>query len=258
MTIKKVYLVIVSSILVIFINGCCIFCFYDVNEWKDDHPELFTLAVHSLLGVQGNEDDTLVVMQTDAYGRILFSYETQLTWTSENGTFGLLIAQKTENDQVYFYPDICFIQTNQIEYIIDTEIEALKSVNDWGNPLQEEKMDWLQVARLKETSSLAKAGTIINNAYQEYVMEEGMDEAPQWQLQTMDHEGRGLYVVFELSYNDEMEMLQYGRQYFFIISPDGSFDSESFYMEITDQTHFQTALSVLKTTNGWNTPLKGE
>jgi hypothetical protein len=255
MTLKKrIFWFSFFSTIVIFLNGCCLFCFYNVNEWKDDNPGLFTLAVHSLLGVQGNEDDTLIILETDGYGRVLFSYQTETIWTSDKGTFGWLIAQKADEEKVFFYPNVCFVQVDAEEDLLGSQKDTLKEENDWGEPLDDNQMDWLPVSRLKISTSLSKANGIILDAYGSHIQEEGMEDTPQWQLQTVDHEGRELFIIFDLSYDEENEELVWGRMFFLILQSDGSYDPDTFFVEITDRLNFQTDLAELKMENEWNSP----
>ena len=76
-----------------------------------------------------------VVLEEDGQGRILFEFTRQNSITGENGT-ALVICQHIDADYVYYYEDLCYLYNCTLE----EDIALLKSQNDWGLPLDFEKM----------------------------------------------------------------------------------------------------------------------
>ncbi len=76
-----------------------------------------------------------VTLEEDEQGRILFEFARPNSITGESGT-ALVICQHIDADYVYYYEDHCYL------YDCDSEedIALLKSQNDWGLPLDFDKM----------------------------------------------------------------------------------------------------------------------
>ena len=94
-----------------------------------DYPELFSVAVSSVLGMGSDlswEHPGITILEEDDYGRILFDYSEGSAISSSR-----LIMQKAENGYVYFYPHYNFILNAQgsfrnIEYIPDFQDEEMR------------------------------------------------------------------------------------------------------------------------------------
>jgi len=78
---------------------------------------------------------TCEILETDAQGRVLFSYATKNLITGEEET-AVVICQASTSRRVCFYEDICY-------YFGKPDVQktgALKEINDWGEPLDYSKM----------------------------------------------------------------------------------------------------------------------
>lgn len=80
--------------------------------------------------------DSVEVYETDQYGRRLFRYYVvnvaQTCW---------IVAQKTENDHIFYYEDLCYILCPGNVDALNTEsMQWIKDQNDWNQPLNEGKM----------------------------------------------------------------------------------------------------------------------
>jgi hypothetical protein len=137
---KKVLILI--AILIVFIP---ISILWDRSlsyrpKYTGEHPELFSVAVNSLLGTKGYAQSErpfqpeLVLQEEDNYGRKLFFYN-ELEGIS---AYSLVISQKSDSEYVYFYPDYNFISSED-EVFSDEETEVLKRKNDWGKEINEDK-----------------------------------------------------------------------------------------------------------------------
>ena len=117
------------------------------GTYHGEYPELFSVAINSILGTAGYGSDGELVfdsaiglVEEDSYGRILFIYYE----CNEISQYSLVICQKSDDNYAYFYPDYNFISISIEEYLYDyevleavdsfpvDEIEELKTKNDWG------------------------------------------------------------------------------------------------------------------------------
>lgn len=178
---KKLFLLIIIAILFLF-SSCGTYGLY-----RGEYPYLYTQTTNSLLGTGSydpNIKETIYIIETDEYGRKLF-----LTIDGANfsGALAVLgICQKSDKNNVYYYPEINYIQklstdgyyiivknnnaTNYVEkYFTEEEISQLKEKNDWGEPLDNEKYIKKEIYRkkpeLKETEEIENA---VKKHYQSY------------------------------------------------------------------------------------------
>lgn len=87
-------------------------------------------------GVPDYAFDSINLLETDNYGRRLFCYE---SWQWE--TTALLICQKTDESNAYYYSDYCYIIRSGTNVTFSEDnIALLKSINDWDLPLNTDKM----------------------------------------------------------------------------------------------------------------------
>lgn len=99
------------------------------------------LALCGAYAVPGMYDPDLksaaspVTLEEDTQGRILFEFTHQNSITGESGT-ALVICQYIDAEYVYYYEDQCYLYNCNSE----EDIALLKSQNDWGLPLNFEKM----------------------------------------------------------------------------------------------------------------------
>ena len=75
------------------------------------------------------------MMDTDTYGRVLFTFCAVSSFTGEEET-ALVICQAADDENVYFYEDRCYLLGQWDE----GEIRKLKTSNDWNLPLNDNKM----------------------------------------------------------------------------------------------------------------------
>lgn len=78
---------------------------------------------------------TCEVLETDAYGRIMFEYCTYNAITGKDET-AIVICQKFDSQYVYFYEDKCYLLYQNDE----SGRQLLKEKNDWDAPYDETKM----------------------------------------------------------------------------------------------------------------------
>ena len=221
-------------------------CFRRDVTYDGDYPELFSVAIHSLLGARGYEVGHLSlpdirVISEDNHGRVLFSYR-------EDTISSHLIIQKVDSDYAYFYPHYNFI-LGRIQDVPERDIEALKEMNNWNQPVSDRsEFERVPIVRLKEE------GPIPREILVEVCHEIFPDNPDSVRTSTQNVSGRMPFLRVD----------RYGRSVYFrslslgtfavIFQPDHSFDLETGVLEITDINNYQTELRLFMEANGWNEP----
>ncbi|MDR1940052.1 MAG: hypothetical protein LBQ40_04575 [Clostridiales bacterium] len=241
---KYLKVVLITCLLVISgltLNSCKPAIYIGKN------PELHTIVLHTFFVLGEYQFDRIEILETDDYGRTLFSY---INSEGKPQQKALLICQKSDKKHTYFYTDYNFMLTD--EFILPEEwaevkggdlaeeIELLKEKNDWGEELKEELLMKVPIRRYKKSPisdrKLRKAFKSVGEyggcRYGVYLTE--------------DPYGRCLYIV--RSYDD--------ISYVMILSKDGAFDKENFLieMDIWDMSDYWTPLKEFKERNRWNLP----
>lgn len=115
---------------------CMIFCLLAGCSTKWSNSHLIACGSYGVPGMFAcdlkGDACSCEILETDDYGRILFSYTTEHLVTGNVET-AYVICQQYGSKQVYFYEDICYCYLSE-------ELQALKSANDWGAPLDSSKM----------------------------------------------------------------------------------------------------------------------
>ena len=213
------------------------------------NPELFSVGIHSLLGVRGfgrHYDIAFIeTLDEDNYGRILFSY-------NENMVYSWLIIQKVDGGYAYFYPYYNFILTSlehNWEFTIE-EMEALKEANSWNQPMSDiSEFERVPIVRLKEEGPTPHE--ILVEAYSELFPHvqnvNRRNISYRMNFLRMDRYGRAVYFTGIRIDGNRMD-------YAVLFQPDHSFDLETGVLEITDMNNYQTVLRLFMEANGWNEP----
>jgi len=133
--IKKLILVLS---LVLFLVGCSGF------EYQGEYPELYSVALGSVLGQRGHEvvggprlqPPSLIVLERDRHGRVMFIYTEGHDRHISNDN--QLIIQKVEGGYAYFYPHYNFISRRLGRGDFTNEqIETLRETNSWNQPMSD-------------------------------------------------------------------------------------------------------------------------
>lgn len=85
--------------------------------------------------IKGMASDAKII-ETDDYGRILYSYTTYNAILNVENCTATVICQKIDDDYIYFYEDVCYI----VSGISEQTIDGLKEKNDWNKELDESKL----------------------------------------------------------------------------------------------------------------------
>ncbi len=263
--------VIMKKVLIVFSIVTLLLCFcscLDNNgsnyRYSGEYPDLYTEAIHSILGSTGNYrnaetghcfDPLLEVVEQDACGRKMFLYHDGSGLTN---SVSLLVSQKSEDGIVYYYPDFNLTlgefdyaksqkkDTEEAGYIYyyptgnyyrikfpEEKVAELKQINDWGKEINIEKCI-TQTVVLKKEDPLSSEE---KNALYEEVF--GIKKAWSYPLYvTKDDEGKMLFVAVYYDDHDDYRM----------IIVDGNTQHNR---KITNVTAYQEELAEFKRENNW-------
>ncbi|XMB73076.1 hypothetical protein RJI07_03970 [Mycoplasmatota bacterium WC30] len=274
---KKSFLSGIAISAIVLVIGATFFLFYifaDYEGYDGDNKDLYTEAIFSLIGNRGYfldgeilDDPEIIVIEEDNYGRTMFSY----VESNDISSYSYLIAQKSDPDYVYFYPDYNFISSeydywnNQDkEMFTDDEINELKLLNDWDLPLDESKMVHFEITTLKEKPETAIEEEVFENLLKSLSGKSGYlgdDSLYRYSEYFMtDDYGRTIYYVYGVGRDAEGTGVSPDSisQYFYavvIFQPDGSYDVNDSIMGLTNFQEYQNELCTFKTLNNWNQSL---
>ena len=139
--------------IILFVSFLVCFTFFGCEN-RDSisnkgHSSPYSVVFHSVPFATGNRVwDEATLIGSDKYGRELYLYEVSpdtyvpardLIGSEKIGFHILVISQKTENGQVYYYEDQCYLLLQSEAYSVD-DVHAIKTANDWNKPYDISKM----------------------------------------------------------------------------------------------------------------------
>jgi len=249
-------MLVVAILFVSLLAACGAF------EYNGDYPELFSVAINSVLGTQGGFSGRqgiqpeLRVLEEDNYGRVMFMY-------SEDNAISpvsFLIMQKVEGDYVYFYQHYNFF-SDSIRHLRqepdEDKLAYLKEINNWNQEMSESSEFFrTQIVRRPES------GPVPNDIRVEVFME--LFPASNVRPSTIaannpflrtDRYGRSVYLLSGLQWKyDDVEHERVFVHIAVLFQPDHNFDIEKGTLVITDYYNYQTDLRLFMEANGWDTP----
>lgn len=154
---KKIILVVSLLFIVFIVSGC------DFYKYKGNYVDLYTVAVNSILWNNGHSygadravSSEIKIIDKDEYGRTLFTYYEKYYAGAEISFSSLIISQKTESENVYYYEDLNYIIKKQKKYALELEgftneeVENLKLQNDWNKEISLNKCIKKQISNYKQ------------------------------------------------------------------------------------------------------------
>lgn len=152
--------VISIFLLLLFVSFSLVSCVY--KEYSGNYEDLYTVAINSVLWTNGHSfsadrytNAKIEIIDTDSYGRTLFTYYEKYYYGADISFSALLVCQSVEQSRVFYYEDVNFIVKEQELYnknlvsFSDNEIERLKVDNDWNLELNYEKCTSKQITKGK-------------------------------------------------------------------------------------------------------------
>ncbi len=267
---RLVALILVLLMSVTAFSGCIM-----IREYKGPNPELCSVAWANLVGIMGywsdgelTGDPTLEILQTDSYGRVLFSYSEEHFYKEKKGVY-LLVMQSCDGSTASYYPEDCyyhvFADVVDDKCIYDTEvIEALKLLNDWEKPIDASKCESTEIVTRKPEGKIDNAE---NDSYLEEIVERYYERDGRYvnprnisfvslsRFVMKDDYGREMYIVYTNfeEYGNKVE-IYYSYKFLMVFTPDGNCHEESVTL-MNDPNNAQNDVKRIKEMCGWNTPI---
>ena len=147
---KKTIFLILSPVLVLLLG---LFA-WSVVQTPSLNNKIYVCATYSVPGMHCTDRRgaglEYEVVEEDEYGRILIKYSAEFMLSQQRET-AYVIMQKHDGERVYYYENV--------NWVIGTEADqTFKENNDWGIPLNEEKMTERKV-ELGGLSGILKSGS---------------------------------------------------------------------------------------------------
>jgi len=270
---RKISALLLLSLLFLMLAGCP----GDDPWYKGHFVDLNSVANNSLLGIFGVDNNNIVIIDEDSFGRKMFIYwgntvaaYDQLNYDKPPAVYSILISQKTEGGRVCFYPDYNFVVYKDTRNILSRphdedllnyakviasadDIEWLKQENDWEKPIDESKCVSVKISRInrmQESKTLLVSEKILKNAYEQVDTPQNYFSLGLFYYLTSDQYDRHIYY-----FRCRKEDRTYTKSYVVMFNKDGTFDPDTGIMEIIDVWNYQDDLKAFKELNGWNTPV---
>jgi len=250
-------------------------CSYNYEvKYNGPHIDLHTESSNSLFGLYA-VNETPVLMEEDAFGRVLYFYKVGSSIArdeiyGDGSIFAFLIMQKSNDEYVYYYSDINFIVRKRpetipysvggaalLEEVLKTipneEVEELKAKNDWGKPIDESKCIKVKLARINRHYTEEYAGrhlvpqSIMQEVYDKMCINGSPNIGVFFRYLTSDDYDRHIYF-FRTSDKD----WKLTNSYVVMFKLDGSYE----IAEIVDLWNYQEELIAFKEGNNWNKPIE--
>ena len=236
---KKCIVVLYLIVTLCFV-GCDSFNYYKGDN-EGPRYDLLTVAIHSIIGAEGytwhDDAPTIEVLELDEYNRTLFRYTD--SWAVSK--YSLVISQKTEGNEVYYYSDANFITSEDGDFD-EKDIEQLKQDNDWNKELDDSKMISKKIE--KQKGALDIDYNKVELSVKECCSQISIDVST-LNFFTSDDYGRTMYYVTPEERIDDI--------YIVILSVDLTYNENSI-MKIEDKNNYLKELKDFKDLNGWNRP----
>ena len=241
-----------SIITILFI---CVGC--NPLQYEGNNKELFTVAAHNVLGGDYGYSSRTKVIEEDNQGRILFLYRFSSVLTDdEDGhnryIYALCICQHFDDKDTYFYEDICAIVKTESNFE-DSEVEQLKKINDWNEPLYYGKMTAREY--IHEGTSKRICSQSLTKSAEEYIKNYNKS-ATEHDIRIIyidtDKNGKALFLanVYDESVKNNFIIRDTIKLYVVIVQENEIYDSKE-VMEIKNLLDYQLQVHEFKIRNGW-------
>jgi hypothetical protein len=230
----------VLAILLLVLVAC-----EPVDRYNGKHPQYFSIAINSLLGVSVSWEDSIEVLEQDSKGRIMFAFISNVSSIDgKKGIYSIMICQKADSEYAYFYPDHHFVVAHTKGEITQGQIAALKIINDWDQSIDESKMTKVRISRNKKQDNSRDSRK--ENIFKDKNEVDFENETVLFHSLGTDKDGRWLYFVWvtdNVKYNDK-------RYYMLILNKDYSYKG-TYLQPLDDVWNYQDQLKKFKELNNW-------
>lgn len=247
----------------------------NTSKFNGYYEDLNIVLHNNVLGLSSRDHNSAIILEEDSEGRRLFAFQ-GLTHLSgkylgdERVFWAFLIAQKTEGEYVFYYPDDnVFLFEDTYSYSKDgsfadylpglieekelaDDIRDLKKRNDWGKPFNEQKCANARVSdttRDKEVEGGLISETAKRQAYLEVAKNGDYYNRNHvgFNYLTSDKYDRHIFYFKTLTESDI-----FTGSYVVLIDVDGSIDPDTGIMEIEEPYDYQDELKAFKKANDWD------
>ena len=227
---KKLYIITIILVVVsLFLTSCA----------ANSSPADVVVEYQVPFAQSGHNWNEIELVGTDDYGREMYSYKSGKAYTNVFRDFMseeyyraapvllYLIIQKRDNDFVYCYDNCCYVYVKSFQGNNDYMIDNLKELNDWGKPLDDEKLTSLSIDAFDDVDGY-KVTSITEQAVS--TLEELLEkEIADYYLDDIFLDSNT--PIFVLRIVESREPRIYGKSYVFNLSSD---QMEASYFELSD------------------------
>lgn len=213
---------------------------------KSEYPDHFALVTTTAFAVpcmfcSDLKQNICEVVEVDSYGRVLYSVTKNCVFLSEKETI-LVIMQKYDDKNVFFYEDICYA----IEDGCEETKTVLKEQNDWNLPFNESKM-----SNRKRKSTLDNFLVVDSGEDYKKVLSEWNEGIGKRLIDSSfsDYDGVS-HVLYVLVVENETQQ----KECYFSITDTGTYETK--YLKIEDLIDYSEELIAFKQSCGWHYGIK--
>lgn len=261
--IKRITGLLLITCMNLFLFTGCRGIQLEPQPYGGDNMELYTIAAFNIPYVdEFGSAVKIKVLEEDEYGRILFcvSFSSNAFYapldSSRPVMYSFAICQKADEGRTYYYEDDCFHLYLTEDEFTTKEKNILLEANDWGKPLNEEKMTSRPIIephknKLSATVIGMDLGLSISMRLDDLFQKvHPTDMTVHTVYLDCDTEGKSIGIVWYFIEDDSNTT---GKDaYFIMVDRDCLQTNKAKISKITDTLHFQEELKQFKETNNWS------
>lgn len=248
---KKVFAFLLVTVIIISLSSCD-----DHLKYKSNNPELQVVATNSLLGISGHETNQIIIFEKDEFGRVMFSFFNGAN-SGDEDVLAILIAQKTTNQDAYYYDNknfiICGVKTNQtvdkdfvLQHFSKEQIDRLKKDNDWNKELNEQKLFKVKITRKKSDNiSTQRQRKVFESVSHDFNTGYSIPLAT-------DKNGKTIYFMRSFERDEKAGRYSATDSYLIMFDADKRVNKTTGIAEIHDLWNYQQELENFKEANDWS------
>ncbi|MEG0578176.1 MAG: hypothetical protein RR500_10030, partial [Bacilli bacterium] len=210
---------------------------------------LYSLIVDNIPGLVTSRpgNATIEILETDQYGRTLFTYRGDASRYDgyADTLYIYAICQQVKDKNVYYYEDYFYILADSADSFYSEDINELKKINDWQLPIDESKMAILHESSASVSS---KVKEIFDSKHNPTNSEINIDFIGE------DKNGESAYFISAFrteEKNANKNEIIFDGNYLMILDKEGEYDKNNYLIRIDDIYNYQPELHELKIKNGW-------
>jgi len=264
----------IATIIValIILTGCAYFrpSDPDRNRYGGNYPELYSVAIHSLLSATGDHPvlvirPLLVLVDEDLYGRRLFFYSEGARMSATS----LIISQKSSEHYAYFYflDNFHSFSEEEIAMFSDGQhgwwtrnlwpedvVQELKERNSWNQPINHDRLTRVEITRRKPDVRAVSDEQLVE-AHMEIREMLGINGFPMGRSDMIRR-----FILFAVDdFGRSIHYISLGHFYGHSVIhfyPDGSFNLDIGLKGHLDPYNYRDQLLEFMQQNNWNMPLE--